>query len=299
MESFEHRPTHSVQHLSTLSMESVASCETVRIMTHEEFTARHPHPPHPYRVTTEDIDRQQYVIDRHQNLGNDRQEFPSATEGLTLKIRKEKAPKHLKRGANDKKMDSFTKSVLRIPMNKPFGENLRKLKQEIWVQADGCSSDKGSDQILKGGSSSSEAVLYDHTSNKKNNIRTEEVAHQAGGESGYKRLASAIITPSRQSLPLEDNITIRDKNVALTLTFSPHATGNEIGNDQIIGALNDMEILDPNADAMMEYDGQDDDYFGEDLMDVELQLDDAQRWVSFVEDLHAFDQSSLLDALTL
>ena len=45
-----------------------------------------------------------------------------ATEGLTLKIRKEKAPKHLKRGANDKKMDSFTKSVLRIPMNKPFGE---------------------------------------------------------------------------------------------------------------------------------------------------------------------------------
>lgn len=64
--------------------------------------------------------------------------------------------------------------------------------------------------------------------------------------------------------------------MALTLTFSPHATGNEIGNDQIIGALNDMEIMDPNADAMMEYDGQDDDYFGEDLMDVELQLDDVK-----------------------
>ncbi|KAF3527878.1 hypothetical protein DY000_02040535 [Brassica cretica] len=37
-----------------------------------------------------------------------------------------------------------------------------------------------------------------------------------------------------------------------------------------------MEIMDPNADAMMEYDGQDDDYFGEDLMDVELQLDDVK-----------------------
>ncbi|KAF3567045.1 hypothetical protein DY000_02016124 [Brassica cretica] len=45
-----------------------------------------------------------------------------ATEGLTVKIRKEKTPKHLKRGANEKKMDSFAKSVLRIPMNKPFGE---------------------------------------------------------------------------------------------------------------------------------------------------------------------------------
>ncbi|KAF2552166.1 hypothetical protein F2Q68_00034070 [Brassica cretica] len=45
----------------------------VRIMTHEEFAARHPHPPQPYRVTTEDIDRQQQsATDRHQTLGNDR-----------------------------------------------------------------------------------------------------------------------------------------------------------------------------------------------------------------------------------
>ncbi|WZZ26918.1 hypothetical protein YC2023_010319 [Brassica napus] len=172
--------------------------------------------------------------------------------------------------------NSFDYLIAASSVSQPTDESRRKSLTKVWVQADGCSSDKGSDQILKGGSSSSEAVLYDHTSNKKNNIRTEEVAHQAGGESGYKRLASAIITPSRQSLPLEDNITIRDKNVALTLTFSPHATGNEIGNDQIIGALNDMEIMDPNADAMMEYDGQDDDYFGEDLMDVELQLDDVK-----------------------
>ncbi|KAF2587925.1 hypothetical protein F2Q70_00038600 [Brassica cretica] len=78
MESSEHQPTHPVKHRSTPSMESVASCETMRIMTHKEFAARHPHPPQPYRVTTEDIDRQQQsATDRHQTLGNDQQESSS------------------------------------------------------------------------------------------------------------------------------------------------------------------------------------------------------------------------------
>ncbi|KAF3543678.1 hypothetical protein DY000_02006942 [Brassica cretica] len=45
MESSEHRPTHHVQHRSTPSSESIAFFETVRIMTHEGFAARHPHPP--------------------------------------------------------------------------------------------------------------------------------------------------------------------------------------------------------------------------------------------------------------
>ncbi|KAF2617997.1 hypothetical protein F2Q68_00039437 [Brassica cretica] len=35
-------------------------------MSHKEFAARHPHPPQPYRVTTDDINRQkQSVTDRH------------------------------------------------------------------------------------------------------------------------------------------------------------------------------------------------------------------------------------------
>ncbi|KAF3592740.1 hypothetical protein DY000_02021638 [Brassica cretica] len=45
-----------------------------------------------------------------------------ATVGSTLRKRKEKVPNHLKRGANDKEMDSFTKRILRIPMYKPFEE---------------------------------------------------------------------------------------------------------------------------------------------------------------------------------
>ena len=57
MESDERRPISAVQHRSTLSMESVASCETVGIMTHEEFAAKHPHPPKPYRATTKDVDQ--------------------------------------------------------------------------------------------------------------------------------------------------------------------------------------------------------------------------------------------------
>ena len=175
-ESSEHQPTYPVQHRSTPSMESVASCETLRIKTHEEFTDRHPHPPQPYLVTTEDIDwQQQSATERHQKLGNDRHESPNinrhqpfayrvrlpsidvarlnalrnpskpsgtskennsqqsedasepmvvkqTTEGRTLRRRKEKVPKHLKRGANEKEMDNFTKRFLRIPTDKPFDE---------------------------------------------------------------------------------------------------------------------------------------------------------------------------------
>ena len=45
-----------------------------------------------------------------------------ATVGRTLRKRKEKVLKHLKRGTNDKEMESFRKRILRIPMDKPFEE---------------------------------------------------------------------------------------------------------------------------------------------------------------------------------
>ena len=45
-----------------------------------------------------------------------------ATEGRVLRKRKEKIPKHLKREANEKEMDGFTKRVLRIPVEKQFDE---------------------------------------------------------------------------------------------------------------------------------------------------------------------------------
>ncbi|KAF3513760.1 hypothetical protein F2Q69_00007147 [Brassica cretica] len=45
-----------------------------------------------------------------------------ATEGRVLRKRKEKIPKHLKREANEKEMNGFTKRVLRIPVEKHFDE---------------------------------------------------------------------------------------------------------------------------------------------------------------------------------
>lgn len=45
-----------------------------------------------------------------------------ATMGRTLRKRKEKVPKHLKKGANDKEMESFKKRILRIPLDKPLEE---------------------------------------------------------------------------------------------------------------------------------------------------------------------------------
>ena len=40
----------------------------------------------------------------------------------TLRRRKEKVAKHLKRGANEKEKENFQKRVFRIPLHKPFEE---------------------------------------------------------------------------------------------------------------------------------------------------------------------------------
>ncbi|KAF3545761.1 hypothetical protein DY000_02007880 [Brassica cretica] len=44
------------------------------------------------------------------------------SERRTLRRRKENVPKHLRREVNEKEMDSFTKRILRIPLDKPFEE---------------------------------------------------------------------------------------------------------------------------------------------------------------------------------
>ncbi|KAF3599615.1 hypothetical protein F2Q69_00036318 [Brassica cretica] len=84
--SHEHRSTEVIQnqstsspgHRSTTPTESTASCKAVWIMTHEEFAAKHPHPPsHVYvnidRHSDPTIDRQQKtVIDRQPQAPIDR-----------------------------------------------------------------------------------------------------------------------------------------------------------------------------------------------------------------------------------
>ncbi|KAF2535848.1 hypothetical protein F2Q70_00002020 [Brassica cretica] len=64
------RWTDYSSHRSTLSAEST-ECNAVRILTHEEFTAKHPHPPSPFYDTIDrsaepTIDRQsESDVDRH------------------------------------------------------------------------------------------------------------------------------------------------------------------------------------------------------------------------------------------
>ncbi|KAF3588831.1 hypothetical protein F2Q69_00029536 [Brassica cretica] len=51
--------------------ESTASCNAVRILTHEEFAEKHPHPPNPdnVRITRRDVT----PIDRQQDVDIDQQ----------------------------------------------------------------------------------------------------------------------------------------------------------------------------------------------------------------------------------
>ncbi|KAG5384184.1 hypothetical protein IGI04_035654 [Brassica rapa subsp. trilocularis] len=159
-------------HRSTSSAKST-ECNAVRILTHEEFAAKHPHPPSPFydkidRSVEPTIDRQSESdvnrhtpppIDKHtpltyrvrlpsidndyinalrpppKSLASPHEPKPNPlnsspepdqeeqeTEGRRLRKRKEKIPKNLKREANDKEMDGFTKRVLRIPIEKAFDE---------------------------------------------------------------------------------------------------------------------------------------------------------------------------------
>ncbi|KAG5397554.1 hypothetical protein IGI04_019368 [Brassica rapa subsp. trilocularis] len=168
----EDRWTDYSRHRSTSSADST-ECNAVRILTHEEFAAKHPHPPSPFyekidRSVNSTIDRQsESDVDRHNTPPIDRQapltyrvRLPSIdndyinalrpppkplanppeptpnplnsstepvqeeqeSEGRRLRKRKEKIPKNLKREANVKEMDGFTKRVLRIPIEKPFDE---------------------------------------------------------------------------------------------------------------------------------------------------------------------------------
>ncbi|KAG5410838.1 hypothetical protein IGI04_007157 [Brassica rapa subsp. trilocularis] len=164
----EDRWTDYYSHLSTSSAK-LTECNAVRILTHEEFAAKHPHPPSPFydkidRSVDPTIDRQSESDgDRHNTPPIDRQapltyrvRLPSIDNdyintlrpppkplasplepkpnplnsspepvqedqepvGRRLRKRKEKIPKNLKREANDKEMDGFTKRILRIPIEK-------------------------------------------------------------------------------------------------------------------------------------------------------------------------------------
>ncbi|KAF3553132.1 hypothetical protein F2Q69_00013056 [Brassica cretica] len=65
-----HRFTGPPEHRSTTPTESTASCNAVKILTHEEFAAKHPHSPCPDKVKI--APRADTSIDRHRESSIDR-----------------------------------------------------------------------------------------------------------------------------------------------------------------------------------------------------------------------------------
>ncbi|KAF3576168.1 hypothetical protein DY000_02031057 [Brassica cretica] len=166
--NFEHRSTSPIpnrsigspEHRPISPTESTASCNAVRILTHEEFVEKHPHPPNPdnvriARCDDTPIDRQREAainrqptapIDQRAPItyrvqmpkidvarlnalrpkpkpsenppetvrtpsddGEDPMQEDRVPTGRTLRRRKEKVAKHLKRGANEKEKENFRK----------------------------------------------------------------------------------------------------------------------------------------------------------------------------------------------
>ncbi|CAH8340814.1 unnamed protein product [Eruca vesicaria subsp. sativa] len=56
------------------------------------------------------------------------------------------------------------------------------------------------------------------------------------------RLASVIVSPEMQSYIKGDNVTLRNKSVAKSLTYSPHGSANASGDEHVNEALSGMEV---------------------------------------------------------
>ncbi|KAF2562847.1 hypothetical protein F2Q70_00017330 [Brassica cretica] len=122
--------------------ESTASCNAVRILTHEEFAARHPHPPSPIYVKIDQhsdtpIDRQQETaVDRQPPAPIDRRapltyrvQMPkidiARLNALRPKPKPSDNPPETIRIPSDDAADPM--EVDRVPM----GKTLRKRKEKV------------------------------------------------------------------------------------------------------------------------------------------------------------------------
>ncbi|KAG5397613.1 hypothetical protein IGI04_019427 [Brassica rapa subsp. trilocularis] len=108
---------------------------------------------------------------------------------------------------------------------------------------------------------SREIVPYEHVS------APSTADNNAGGSS--RKLASPIVTPVREPHMVE-NVTLRDRGDARSLTFSPLRETEPSGaKDQMIEALHDMEMVDQQDGGMSDAEGNEDDLLGLDLTEME------------------------------
>ncbi|KAL0753504.1 hypothetical protein Bca101_091172 [Brassica carinata] len=149
-------------------------------------------------------------------------------------------------------------------------------KSQTWRQ-------KNKQVELDGVKSSTKSGVSDHKyvsrslglpSSTSNNDQMDQIHEK---RSSGRKLASTIITPSRDEYAKDDNVTFRNKVSARAINFSP--TENVVSNDQedgqIIGALQDMDIrgsaiiVAPQQEAWMDCDVQSDDLLGDELKATE------------------------------
>ncbi|KAF3545505.1 hypothetical protein DY000_02006806 [Brassica cretica] len=108
------RSTRIPEHQSTTPTESTASCNAVKILTHEEFTAKHPHPSSPDNMSKIDVARLNALRSKPKpseqppkpvrtpsDDGDDPMEEDRVSTGRTLRRRKEKKPQTISRRIND------------------------------------------------------------------------------------------------------------------------------------------------------------------------------------------------------
>ncbi|KAF3494670.1 hypothetical protein DY000_02053707 [Brassica cretica] len=117
--SHEHRSTEVIQNRSTSSPGHRSTTPT------EPKPKPSENPPETVRTPSDDgvdpmeVDR---TVRTPSDDGVDPMEVDRVPKGRTLRKRKEKVAKHLKRGANEKEKESFRKRVFRIPLDKPINE---------------------------------------------------------------------------------------------------------------------------------------------------------------------------------
>ncbi|KAF2556897.1 hypothetical protein F2Q68_00016186 [Brassica cretica] len=121
---------------------------------------------------------------------------------------------------------------------------------------------------------------YSSSFSRRNNRQTASPSPQRSADismedrSSRKKIASAIVTPSRQGR--DENVTRRNRDTVRLFSFSPKEKA-QLDDAQIIGALNDMEIIGTSnmedvdrEDSLMVVDN-DDDLLGDELMDLDAE----------------------------
>ena len=101
--------------------------------------------------------------------------------------------------------------------------------------------------------------------------RTSPQQKSLGAAVVTRRIASAIITPSRSDHSLDGNVTKRLKGTPRSLAFNTLTEQDpklETEDDQVIEALNDMDITDQLDGGLMDCEMQNDDLMGLELAEM-------------------------------